>query len=574
MVNQQGVDRGLTTYGDAGFSRYLRRAFLASAGFDSDDLDRPVVGIADTSSEYTTCHRQMPELVAAVRRGVLESGGLPLVFPSMSLPEILLNPTSMLFRNLDAMVTEELLRAQPMDAAVLVGGCDKTVPAQVMAAVSAGIPAVSLVSGPMLTSSYRGQRLGACTDCRSMWARHRAGELDDTQIAEVEQALATTAGTCMVMGTASTMACVVEAMGLALPGSATPPAPTGDRLRAGVAAGRCATDLAFAGAPTMTSLVTAASLHNGMVVLAAIGGSTNAVVHLLAIAQRAGVPLQLDDFARVSRDVPVLTDLKPAGSGYMEDLHRAGGIPALLTQLRPFLRLEAAVVEGGTLGDRVAQSRPPISGTTTIRQVDDPVKPAGGLAVLRGSLAPRGAVIKVAAASPELLRHRGRAVVFDSPEDVAARIDDPTLPITPDTILVLRNAGPVGAGMPEAGSFPLPKRLAAAGVRDMVRISDARMSGTAYGTVVLHVAPEAAVGGPLALVRDGDDILVDVPAGRLDLLVSEQVLAQRRAQWQPPQRDDHGWRRLYADRVQQADVGADLDLWSPSDSAPNPQESS
>ncbi len=373
----EGVDRGLTSYGDEGFSRFLRRAFLASAGFDADDLERPVIGIADTSSDYTTCHRQMPELVKAVERGVLEAGGLPLVFGSMSLPEILLNPTSMLFRNLDAMVTEELLRAQPMDAAVLVGGCDKTVPAQVMAAVSAGVPAVSLVAGPMLTSSFRGQRLGACTDCRSMWARHRAGELDQTEIAEVQGALATTAGTCMVMGTASTMACIVEAMGLALPGSATAPAPTGDRLRAGVAAGRTAVDLAHS-RTTMRDLVTAASVHNGMVVLAAIGGSTNAVVHLLAIAHRAGVPLTLDDFAAVSRDVPVITDLKPAGTGYLEDLHRAGGVPALLGVLAEFLRPDARVVEGGTVGDRLAASAEPVPGTSTIRPWPTPLSRRAG----------------------------------------------------------------------------------------------------------------------------------------------------------------------------------------------------
>ncbi len=555
-----GVDRGLTSYGDEGFSRFLRRAFLASAGFDAEDLDRPVVGIADTSSDYTTCHRQMPELVKAVERGVLEAGGLPLVFGSMSLPEILLNPTSMLFRNLDAMVTEELLRAQPMDAAVLVGGCDKTVPAQVMAAVSAGVPAVSLVAGPMLTSSFRGQRLGACTDCRSMWARHRAGELDEAEIAEVQSSLATTAGTCMVMGTASTMACIVEAMGLALPGSATAPAPTGDRLRAGVAAGRAAVALTSTGT-TMRSLVTADSVHNALVVLCAIGGSTNAVVHLLAIAHRAGVPLTLDDFAAVSKQVPVIADLKPAGTGYLEDLHRAGGVPALLTVLADFLRVDAAVVEGGTLADRLAAGAAPVPGTTTIRPLTDPVKPAGGLAVVRGSLAPDGAVVKVAAASPGLLEHEAQVVVFESPQDVAERIDDESLPIEPDTILIMRNAGPVAAGMPEAGSFPIPRRLAAAGVTDMVRISDARMSGTAYGTVVLHVSPEAAVGGPLALVATGDRVRLDVPAGRLDLLVDGAELDRRRAAWTAPARDDRGWRRLHTEHVQQAHLGADLDLW-------------
>lgn len=556
----KGFDRGLTSYGDEGFSRFLRGAFLASAGYDAEDLTRPIIGIADTSSDYTTCHRQMPELVAAVKRGVLQAGGLPMVFPSMSLPEILLDPTSMLFRNLAAMETEELLRSQPMDAVVLVGGCDKTVPAQVMAAVSAGVSAVSLVTGPMLTSSWRGRRLGACTDCRGMWGEHRAGELDGDELGEVRQSLATTAGTCMVMGTASTMACVVEAMGLALPGSATAPAPTGDRLRAGSAAGRAAVDLARKPRP-MRDLVTSASLHNALVMLSAIGGSTNAVVHLLAIARRAGVPLELDAFADVSRDVPVITDLKPTGAGYLEDLHRAGGVPALLTVLRDHLNLSARVVEGGTMADRLTAAAGPAPGTSAIRGLADPVKPAGGLAVLHGSLAPDGAVMKVAAATPELTVHEGPAVVFESPEDVAHRIDDPSLAITPDTVLVMRNAGPVGAGMPEAGSFPIPKAIARTGVRDMVRISDARMSGTAYGTIVLHVAPEAAVGGPLALVHDGDRIHLDVPSGRLDLLVDDQELARRRRMWRPSVRTDHGWRRLFTTRVTQADKGADLDLW-------------
>ena len=562
-MNQRGVDRGLTSYGDEGFSRFLRRAFLASAGFDDSDLDRPVVGIADTSSDYTTCHREMPQLIEAVRRGVLEAGGLPFVFPTMSLPEILLNPTSMLFRNLAAMTTEELLRAQPMDSAVLVGGCDKTVPAGVMAAVSAGTSGVMLVAGPMLTSSWRGQRLGACTDCRGMWAKYRAGALDSDEIDEVGDALATTGGTCMVMGTASTMACVIEAMGLALPGSATAPAATGDRLRAGVAAGRAAVSLAADPRP-MRELVTPAALHNALIVLAAIGGSTNAVVHLLAIARRAGVSLTLEDFDHAARAVPVIADLKPAGTGYLEDLHRAGGVPALLAVLADHLDLSAAVVEGGTLADRLARGPDaPNPGTTAIRSLSDPVKAPGAIAVLRGSLAPSGAVMKVAAASPDLLVHQAPAVVFESPADVAARIDDPDLPVTADSILVMRNAGPVAAGMPEAGSFPIPRRLAEQGVTDMVRISDARMSGTAYGTVVLHVAPEASVGGPLALVRDGDLIRLDVPNRRVDLLVDESELELRRTDWRPPRSDVDGWRRLFAAHVLQADQGVDLDLWSP-----------
>src|SRR3954454_1262264 len=496
----QGVDRGLTQYGDPGFSRYLRRAFLASAGWDRDDLERPVVAIADTSSDYVTCHRQMPELVRAVARGVSEAGGLPLVFPTMALGEILLAPTAMLFRNLLAIETEELIRAQPLDAVVLLGGCDKTVPAQLMAAASADVPALLEVAGPMLTGSWRGERLGACTDCRRFWLEHRAGRLDEHEIAQVRDELCPTAGTCMVMGTASTMACMAEALGLLLPGGATPPAATGARLRHAVATGRRAVDLARAGGPRPSELLTRDAFERALAVLAAIGGSTNAVIHLLAVARRARVPLALDDFDAGSRETPVLVDCKPAGAGYMEDFHRAGGVPALL---------------------RALAGEP---GTGAVRPLEDPVAPAGGLAVLRGSLAPDGAVLKVAAATPGLLRHRGPALVVESPEDAARRLDDPELEVTPQHVLVLRNAGPVAAGMPEAGSLPIPRRLAAAGVKDMVRVSDARMSGTAYGTVVLHCAPESAAGGPLALVRDGDLIRLDVLQRRIDLLVDEPEL--------------------------------------------------
>jgi dihydroxy-acid dehydratase len=554
----QGVDQGLTSYGDDGFSRFLRRAFLASAGLDDTDMDRPVVGIAGTASDYTTCHREMPQLIEAVKRGVAQAGGLPFVFPTISIPEILVTPTSMLFRNLMAMETEEMLRAQPMDAAVLVGGCDKTVPAQLMAAVSADLPAVAVVAGPMLTSTWRGERLGACTDCRGMWARHRAGELGAEDIVDVRNSLATTGGTCMVMGTASTMACVTEALGLSPAGSATAPAPTGDRLRAGVAAGRAAVVAARAGRRPST-ILTEASFRNAATVLMAIGGSTNAVIHLLAIARRAGIPFTLDDFARIGADVPLLVDCKPAGTGYLEDMHRAGGVPALMKTLESILDGDARTVGGATVGEllRDVVLDP---GQRTIRPLEAPLGPPGALAVLRGNLAPDGAVIKTAAASPHLLRHEGRAVVFDSPQDLTERIDDPDLPVTADSVLVLRNAGPVGAGMPEAGSMPIPRKLAARGVRDLVRVSDARMSGTAYGTVVLHVSPEAAVGGPLALIRDGDPVRLDVPAGELTLLVDEETLARRRRDWSPPPAPERGWRRIHHEHVLQAHLGADLDL--------------
>ena len=553
-----GIDRNLTHYADPGFSRYIRRAFLASAGYDEADLERPVVGIADTSSDYTTCHRAMPQLVEAVKRGVLEAGGLPLVFPTLSLGEILLSPTAMLYRNLMAMATEEMIAAQPMDAVVLLGGCDKTLPAQLMASASASVPAIHLVAGPMLAGDWRGERLGACTDCRRYWAQHRAGALDAEEIAAVEQSLCPTAGTCMVMGTASTMACVTEALGLMLPGAATPPAVSGQRSRLGVATGRRAVALATEGRPAR-DILTPAAFANALKVLAALSGSTNAVVHLLAIARRAGVDLSLDDFHTAAQQVPLLVDCKPAGSGYMEDFDKAGGVPVLLKALEPMLDLDTIGVSGQTLGALLQNVAAPGAWQTAIRTLDAPLGPASSLVVLKGSLAPDGAVLKKATSSPHLHKHRGPAIVFEGPDD-AARVDDPALGITPEHVLVLRGAGPVALGMPEAGSMPLPKHLAAQGVEDMVRISDGRMSGTAYGTVALHVAPEAAVGGPLALVRDGDLIELDVQAGRLDLLVPEETLARRRAEWTARPAPTRGWRWLYAERVLQANLGADLDF--------------
>ncbi|MCY7401469.1 MAG: dihydroxy-acid dehydratase [Nocardioides sp.] len=554
-----GAARGLTSYGDAGFSRFLRGVFLSGAGFDQEDLGRPIVGIADLTSDFNPCHRGVPQLVEHVKRGVLEAGGLPMVFPTMSLGELLLTPTSMVFRNLLAMETEELIRAQPMDAAVLIGGCDKTVPAQLMAAASSEVPVLIEVTGPMLTNAWRGERVGACTDCRRLWAKHRAGELDADEITDAEGALATTSGTCMVMGTASTMATMAEVLGMMLPGGATPPSPTGDRLRHAVRSGRRAVELARE--PVLpTEVLTADAFHNALRVLAAIGGSTNAVVHLLAIARRAGVELTLANFDAAAREVPLLLDLKPSGTGYMEDFHRAGGVPALLGELADVLRLDHVGLSGKTMRERIAGHDTPPDWQQTIRTIEDPVAPSGALAVLTGSLAPDGAVLKVSAATPGLLHHTGPAVVFDSPEDAATRLDDPATEITADSVLVLRNAGPVGAGMPEAGSLPIPRRLAEAGVTDMVRVSDARMSGTSYGTVVLHCSPEAAVGGPLALVRDGDQIRLDVTARTIDLLVEENVLAKRRADLQPHPLPPRGWRRLFATTVQQAHLGADLDF--------------
>ncbi|MQA62763.1 MAG: dihydroxy-acid dehydratase [Actinophytocola sp.] len=558
-MSAQGISRNLVSYSDAGFSRFLRNAFLAAAGYGSEELSLPVIGIADLSSDFNPCHRQMPELVENVKRGVLAAGGIPFVFPTASLGETFLNPTAMLYRNLLAIETEELIRAQPMDAAVLLGGCDKTVPAQLMAAAVSDIPVILDVVGPMLTSSWRGERLGACTDCRRFWARYRAGDLTDAEIGDVEGNLASTSGTCMVMGTASTMAAMTEALGMMLPGGATPPSPSGERLRHGTATGHRAVELARE--PILPrDILTTEAFENALHVLAALGGSTNAVVHLLAVACRAGVRLTLDDFDRVSGDTPLLVDLKPSGTGYMEDFHRAGGVPVLLKSLEAALHPEHVGVTGRSLGEQLAGTQAPPAWQDVIRTTKDPLGPPGALAVLRGSLAPDGAVIKTSAASSELLVHEGPALVFDSPEDAAQRLADPGLDVSEDHVLILRNAGPVAAGMPEAGSLPIPKRLAAAGVRDMVRISDARMSGTSYGTVILHCTPESAVGGPLAFVRDGDRIRLDVPARRVDLLVDTDELRRRRESWRPPDLPVRGWRRLYAETVLPASLGADLEF--------------
>ncbi|MBU3916460.1 dihydroxy-acid dehydratase [bacterium] len=554
-----GVNKNLTSYGDVGFSRYMRRAFLSSAGYDRIDLDRPIVGIVDTSSDYNTCHRQMPEMVNAVKRGVLEAGGLPMVFPTISLNEILTHPTTMLFRNLEAMETEEMIRAQPMDAVVLLGGCDKTVPAQTMAAISANVPAVQVVAGSMLAGNWRGERLGACTDCRRLWAKYRAGELNDEEIGEIEESLCSTGGTCMVMGTASTMGCILETLGLMLPGGATPPHASGDRLKNCVASGRCAVDLAKRNLRPK-DILSKASFDNALTVLMAVAGSTNTVVHLIAMARRANIELTLDDFNRIAEKTPMIVDCKPAGKGYMEDLHHAGGVPVLLKELAPLLDLSVMTVSGKTLGEELESVSPPGDWQTTIRKLSNPLRPKKAITAVFGSLAPNGAVIKTAAATTSITRHKGPAVVFESPEDAVNRIDDPTLKITPDHVLVLRNGGPVGAGMPEAGSLPIPKYLAEQGVTDMVRVSDARMSGTAYGTIVLHCSPEAAVGGPIALVRDGDIIELDVEENRIDLLVDEDELARRREGFVLPEVPKRGWRKLHHEHVLQAHLGCDLDF--------------
>jgi dihydroxy-acid dehydratase len=557
----QGLARGLTNYGDAGFSLYLRRSFAKSMGYSGEMLARPVVGIADSKSGFNNCHRHFPELIEAVKRGVLAAGGLPIEFPTVSLGEVFLSPTSMMFRNLMSIDVEEMVRAQPMDAVVLVGGCDKTVPAQLMGAVSADVPAVQLLAGPMMPRSFRGERLGACTDCRRFWGMHRAGKVDVQGIAEVEGNLATTAGTCAVMGTASTMASIAEALGMALPGSAAIPAVHADRLRAAEASGRRAVEL-VAQPIRPSQIVTAQSVENALRVLLAIGGSTNAIVHVTAIAGRAGVKVDLKRLNELSDSTPVLVDLKPTGQFYMSDLYAAGGIGAVLRELKPLLHLDCMTVTGETLGTRLAHEEGAWVDRAVVRPFAEPLAKEGGLVALFGSLAPNGAILKRSAADANLFEREGRAVVFSSLDDMAARVDDPGLDVTADDFLVLQNAGPKsGYAMPEAGYLPIPTKLARAGVKDMVRISDARMSGTAYGTIVLHVSPEAATGGPLALVRNGDRIKLSVKERRIDLAVAEPELARRKSAWKPPaEAPTRGYAKLYMDHVLQAEHGCDFDF--------------
>ena len=559
----KGLRKGLTSYGDPDFSLFLRKVFIKAMGYSDDALERPIVGITNTYSDYNPCHGNVPQLVEAVKRGVMLAGGMPMAFPTISIHESFSHPTSMYLRNLMAMDTEEMIRAQPMDAVVVIGGCDKTLPAQIMAAASVDLPTVVVPVGPMVVGHHKGEVLGACTDCRRLWASFRAGKIDESEIDQVEERLAPSVGTCMVMGTASTMACVTEALGLSLPMSGTIPAPHAERIRLAEASGRRAAEMAVAGGPCPSELLTPAAFRNAQVVLQAIGGSTNGLIHLTAIANRTTHRLDLDAFDRIGRDVPVLVDLKPSGAHYMEHFHHAGGVPRLMAELGDLIDLDAKTVAGGTLGDVVANATP-VPGEDAIRSRKNPITQEGAMAVLRGNLAPDGAVIKQSAATPALLQHTGRAVVFESVEDMTLRIDDQNLDVKADDVLVLRNAGPKGApGMPEAGYLPIPQKLARAGVKDMVRISDARMSGTAFGTIVLHIAPESAAGGPLALVRTGDQIQLDVANRRINLLVDDAEL-MRRKRLLPPKKSPgwakRGYAHLLYDTILQADQGCDFDF--------------
>jgi dihydroxy-acid dehydratase len=560
-ADDTGDRRSSSWIGEGGKNGFITRHHMRQMGLSGRQFDgRPVIGIANTWSELTPCNTHLRGLADAVRRGVQQAGGLALEFPVMSLGEPFMRPTSMLYRNMMAMELEELVRANPMDAVVVLTGCDKTTPAALMGVASVDLPAILLTGGPMLNGRFRGRAVGSGTDVWRMAEGLRAGEVTQTEFTEFESCLNRSAGHCMTMGTASSMACLAEVLGMQLPYGAALPAVDSRRMVLAEDTGLRAVELAKEGLRP-SHVLTRDSFENALIANAAIGGSTNAVIHLLAIAGRAGVQLDLDDIDRIGRDVPLLVDLMPSGRYLMEEFAYAGGIPGLITRLGDRLHLDAPTVSGLSLGDSMSDGR--VDDDVVIRQWDNPVQPAGsGTAVLRGNISPDGAVIKISAASPELLQHEGPAIVFDSIEDYHLVVNDDDLDVTEDTVVVVRNAGPRGyPGMPEIGNLAIPKKLLDRGVRDIVRISDARMSGTAYGTCILHVAPESAVGGPLALIRTGDIVRLDVENRRLEMLVSDEDIAARRAQWvAPPPASGRGWTRLYIEHVQQADRGADLDF--------------
>ena len=547
-------------FGPDSLRAFGHRSRIKQMGYSAEDFrGRPVIAILNTWSGIACCHTHFRERAEQVRNGVWSAGGFPLEIPVLSLAEQFQKPSAMMYRNLLAMETEEVLRSYPIDGAVLMGGCDKTTPALVMGAISADLPAVFLPAGPMLRGNWRGQPVGSGTDVWRFWAEREAGELDECAWRELEDGIARSAGHCMTMGTASTMTAAVDALGLTIPGASSIPAVDASHGRMAAACGRAIVELVWEGRKPST-LLTPQSFDNAVITVLALGGSTNAVIHLIAMARRAGVDLSLGRFDALSRSTPVLADIRPGGRYLMEDFYYAGGLLALLSELRDMLELQAMTVANGSIGEACVDAD--VYDHEVIRPLDRPVSPSGALAILRGSLAPDGAVIKAVAADPALLRHRGPAITFEDQADLEARINDPDLPVTPDSVLVLKRAGPVGApGMPEWGMLPIPRRLLQAGVRDMVRISDARMSGTSYGTCVLHVAPESAVGGPLAFVRDGDEVELDVPNRRLDLLVPEDELARRRANFTAaPPAGLSGYGELFVQHVTQANLGCDFDF--------------
>ena len=565
--------RSQAWFGEKDKDGFIHRSWMKNGGLPDDAFDgRPIIGICNTFSEFTPCNAHFRELITHIKAGVLEAGGLPLEFPVFSCGESNLRPTAMLFRNLASMDVEEAIRANPMDGVVLMVGCDKTTPSLVMGAATCDLPTIAVSGGPMLNGNYRGKAIGSGTDVWKFSEAVRSGEMTAQAFADAETSMSRSPGHCMTMGTASTMASMVEALGITLPGNAAWPAVDARRARLARMSGRRIVEMVRED-QCLSQILTKPAFENAIKVIGAIGGSTNAVVHLLAIAGRIGVELTLDDWDRVGRNVPTLVDLMPSGRFLMEELAYAGGIPAVMKRIEHLLHLDAMTATGTTFRQRLTAAE--VFDDEVIRPLSNPLVQDGGLAVLRGNLAPNGAILKPSAATPALMQHRGRAMVFDDIDDFKARIDLPDLDVDADSILVLRNCGPKGyPGMAEVGNMPLPKKLLAQGVRDMVRISDARMSGTAYGTVVLHVAPEATSGGPLALVKTGDEITLDVAARRLELHVSPAELATRAAAWTPPERIYRGgYETLYVKTVQGADLGCDLDFLVGRRGAAVPRES-
>ena len=558
-----GMYKNLTNYGDSEFSIFLRKAFIKGMGYSEEMLNKPIIGITNTYSDYNPCHGNVPDLIKSVKAGILSSGAIPLEFPTISIHESFAYPTSMYLRNLMSIDTEEMMKAQPMDACVLIGGCDKTVPAQLMGAFSANIPAIQLVTGPMLTGSHRGERVGACTDCRGYWAKFRAEEIDLAEINEVNNQLVPTVGTCGVMGTASTMALITEALGMMISNGASAPAVSAERRRIAEETGKMAVEIANKSF-NPKNFLTIKNFKNALTVLSAIGGSTNGIVHLTAMAGRLGIDIDLNEFDKMTKDTPMIVDLKPSGSGYMEDLFKSGGLPRILNELKDFLYLDAITVTGETIQEIIDKNKYNWK-QEVIRKVENPIFDKGSIAVLKGNLAPRSAIIKQSAASKELLAHEGVVEVFENLEDLANRIDSDDLNVTKDSILLLKNIGPIGApGMPEAGLIPIPKKLAKQGVKDMVRISDGRMSGTAAGTIILHVCPEAATGGTLDIVKTGDIIKLDVKQRLLELKLSDEEIAiRKKSKKSNTEIKRRGYNKIFHESVLQADKGADFDFLRP-----------
>jgi dihydroxy-acid dehydratase len=560
---KKGMYKNLTSYGDSGFSIFLRKAFIKGMGYSEEMLGKPIIGITNTYSDYNPCHGNVPDLIKSVKAGILSSGAIPLEFPTITIHESFAYPTSMYLRNLMSIDTEEMLRAQPMDACVLIGGCDKTVPAQIMGAFSAEMPAIQLVTGPMLTGSHKGERVGACTDCRRYWAKFRAEEIDENEINEVNNQLVPTVGTCGVMGTASTMALITEALGMMVTNGASAPAVSAERRRIAEETGRVAVEIANKSYKPKDFL-TIKNFQNALTVLSAIGGSTNGIVHLTAMAGRLGIDINLNDFDQMTKDTPMIVDLKPSGSGYMEDLFKSGGLPRILNEMRNYLHLDTMTVSGISLKEVIDKNNYDWP-QQIIRKTNDPIFNKGSIAVLNGNLASGSAIIKQSAASKDLIVHEGIVEVFEDLEDLANRIDSEDLNVTKDSVLLLRNIGPLGApGMPEAGLIPIPKKLAKVGVKDMVRISDGRMSGTASGTIVLHVCPEAAAGGNLNIVESGDVIKLDVNKRLIELkLTDEEIKIRHDNKKDKKIIKRRGYNKMFYDTVLQADKGVDFDFLRP-----------